>query len=71
MSYMRAWKLVGMMNESFREPLVEFSRGGRTRGGARLTKTGAKVLALYRQMERASRNASSPAWKKLRALLSS
>lgn len=52
MSYMRAWKLIGVMNEGFREPLVVLHRGGSARGGAELTKTGQAVLRLYRQLER-------------------
>lgn len=71
MSYMRAWKLVQTMNESFRGPLVDLSRGGKTRGGARLTALGRRVLALYRSMDEASRRASAPAWKRLRVLLRS
>jgi molybdenum-dependent DNA-binding transcriptional regulator ModE len=31
MSYMRAWMLVKIMNDSFREPLVEVDRGGARR----------------------------------------
>ncbi len=66
MSYMRAWKLVRTMNQSFRAPLVELSRGGRSRGGARLTEPGKKILSLYRSMEKASVRASASAWKRLR-----
>jgi molybdate transport system regulatory protein len=51
MSYMRAWSLVKTMNASFKEPLVALARGGAARGGAVLTPSGAKVLALYRAME--------------------
>lgn len=69
MSYMRAWRLVQTMNRSFREPLVEYSRGGRPQGGARLTSFGAAILRLYREMERASLRASQPAWNRLRKLL--
>ena len=69
MSYMRAWKLVQTMNGSFRGPLVELSRGGETRGGARLTKLGKRVLALYRSMDRASLRASASDWRRLRLLL--
>jgi molybdate transport system regulatory protein len=69
MSYMRAWKLVQMMNRSFRGPLVELARGGRAHGGACLTSTGSRVVSLYREMERASVKASSSSWKRLRALL--
>src|SRR5579862_4039478 len=51
MSYMRAWKLIKTMNVCFKEPVVELRRGGKTGGGAVLTPTGQRVLALYRQFE--------------------
>jgi molybdate transport system regulatory protein len=51
MSYKRAWLLVETLNATFRETLVESARGGRGRGGARLTETGGTVLAAYRAME--------------------
>ncbi|MDH3473661.1 MAG: LysR family transcriptional regulator [Rhodospirillales bacterium] len=51
MSYRRAWLLVEVMNDSFRSPLVETSRGGRRGGGARLSELGRDVLARYRAME--------------------
>src|SRR5688500_11360681 len=51
MSYRRAWMLVRTMNQSFEEPLVVTARGGRTGGGARLTPTGLKALALYQEIE--------------------
>jgi len=50
MSYKRAWLLVSTMNECFRMPLVEASRGGSERGGAELTATGEAVLAAYRRL---------------------
>lgn len=69
MSYMRAWRLVHTMNACFREPLVEMSRGGREQGGALLTITGVKALALYREMERRSREAIAAPWTELEGLL--
>src|SRR6266480_3515438 len=53
MSYMRAWTLIKTMERCFRKPLVEAVRGGSERGGTRLTPTGARVLALYREMHAA------------------
>lgn len=50
MSYKRAWLLVETMNAMFAEPVVERSRGGASHGGARLTPSGMKVLALYRDV---------------------
>lgn len=51
MSYKRAWQLVDSMNRCFRVPLVEESKRGRSGEGARLTPTGAEVLARYRRLE--------------------
>jgi len=51
MSYKRAWGLVDVMNAMFQAPLVSASRGGASRGGAELTDTGQRVLALYRRMQ--------------------
>jgi molybdate transport system regulatory protein len=65
MSYKRAWLLVETMNRCFRTPLVETSRGGRTRGGALLTPTGKRVLDGYRRMEAETQRAVA---KELRAL---
>jgi len=69
MSYMRAWSLVRTMNGAFREPLVAASRGGAGHGGATLTLTGARVLALYRAMESASLAATAADWRRLSRLL--
>jgi molybdate transport system regulatory protein len=69
MSYMRAWSLVQTMNRCFNEPLVIVAHGGQGGGGADLTKTGRRVLTLYRQMERASLRATAGPWQKLRQLL--
>ena len=51
MSYMRAWSLIQTMNRCFREPVVVTERGGKQRGGAQLTPTGAHLLKLYQKME--------------------
>jgi molybdate transport system regulatory protein len=51
MSYKRAWGLVENLNTMFRDPLVSASRGGAGHGGAELTETGRRVLALYRRMQ--------------------
>ena len=69
MSYMRAWQLVKTMNAAFKEPLVALARGGAGHGGATLTQTGAKVLALYRTMERKSARASARDAERLKTLL--
>lgn len=70
MSYMRAWSLVRVMNKAFRSPLVERTRGGVAGGGAQLTRRGAKVLALYQEMERRAAKAIAPVWRKVARELS-
>ena len=69
MSYMRAWSLVRTLNENFREPLVERTRGGARHGGAIVTALGQEVLALYREMEQRSERAMQPVWRKIERLL--
>ena len=69
MSYTRAWSLVKTMNEAFREPLIEMTRGGKEGGTATLTKTGVSVLKIYRQMEKESNRATRESWKKMQALI--
>jgi molybdate transport system regulatory protein len=71
MSYMRAWTLVKIMNDSFREPLVEVDRGGARGGAAHLTSIGQEVLALYRTMIEQSEKASRKTWVQLRRRLKS
>ena len=66
---MRAWNLVKTMNAAFKEPLVALARGGAGHGGATLTPSGAKVLALYRHMECRSAKATSPDAAALRRFL--
>src|ERR1044071_9323729 len=66
MSYMRAWKLVRTMNACFRKPLVEAIRGGKTKGGARLTPLGKKILSLYLNLEKESLKATAPIYRKIR-----
>lgn len=70
MSYMRAWTLIRTMNRCFCEPLVISARGGmKGGGGACLTETGSKVLALYRKMEDRCRSATQSDWQKFEKLL--
>ena len=63
MSYMRAWLLVKVMNDCFREPLVRTVRGGAEKGGAKLTECGERVLQLYREMERQESRSDKSHWK--------
>ena len=68
MSYMKAWKLIQSLNACFKTPAVEVRRGGRTGGEARLTPLGAQALALYQQMESASRTAVQTVEKEMAEL---
>ncbi len=67
MSYRRAWLLVDTMNSCFREPLVVTATGGPRGGGASLSPLGERVLALYRDYEKAL--AARPELAELSALL--
>ena len=65
MSYMKAWSLVKVMNHCFREPLVQFARGGREGGGAEVTPAGGRVLAMYQRMEAESLRVMQPVWEEM------
>nr|WP_207160605.1 LysR family transcriptional regulator [Rhodospirillum rubrum] len=54
LSYRKAWMLIDELNRAFRDPLVSTAFGGAGGGGARLTPTGATVLAAYRRLEQAA-----------------
>lgn len=69
MSYMRAWKLVQVMNTGFREPLVDVHRGGAERGSSALTPAGERVLRLYRRMEADVLRAAERRWAELQSFL--
>ena len=70
MSYKRAWMLVETLNDMFAEPLVKSSRGGAKQGGAHLTEAGARVLALYRKIERSARTKAQGGIAELEGMLS-
>lgn len=69
MSYKRAWMLIETLNAMFAAPLVESNRGGPGGGGAALTETGARVLALYREFEARATEAGAAPLAGLVALL--
>ncbi len=70
MSYMRAWTLIRTMNKCFKEPLVIATKGGsKGGGGAILSETGRRALALYQDMNRKSLRAIQADWSRLQALL--
>jgi molybdate transport system regulatory protein len=51
MSYARAWGLVHDLGNTFGAPVVDASPGGKSGGGARLTKLGRTVIDAYRTAE--------------------
>ena len=69
MSYMRAWTLIRTMNKCFKDPVVEAVRGGKQGGGARLTETGQRALALYQRMEKTFLDGASADWRETKKLL--
>ena len=69
MSYRRAWLLVEAINTAFRRPLVETLTGGRSGGGARVTKLGTEVLRRYRAMEGKAARAVKPDLRRLSRLI--
>lgn len=69
MSYRRAWLLIHSVNQAYREPLVEASKGGAGGGGAILTPLGREVLSIYRRMERKALRAIQPDLDVLQKLL--
>jgi molybdate transport system regulatory protein len=58
MSYRRAWLLVDELNGLFSEPVVAAHHGGAKGGGAELTVTGRRIVALYRDAEAKMRKAA-------------
>lgn len=69
MSYKRAWMLVEDMNAAFSDPLVSSTRAGPGGGGAQLTETGTRVLALYREILNSAHVSASEQLAALEALL--
>ena len=69
MSYQRVWSLVAAMNGDFVEPLVLKQRGGAAGGGAQLTEAGARVLSIYRAIERDAQRAVARRLPQLVALI--
>lgn len=47
MSYRRAWLLVDELNKLFAQPVVAKWQGGRSKGGASLTKFGEELIGHY------------------------
>jgi molybdate transport system regulatory protein len=52
MSYRRAWDLVEALNQALGAAVVHTATGGAGGGGAQLTPLGARLIAVYRELER-------------------
>lgn len=70
MSYRRTWMLVDTMNRCWDRPLVETATGGSHGGGARVSELGLIILARYRALQHAARQAEQgDAWAALQSAL--
>lgn len=69
LSYKRAWDMVAIMNQCFKNPLVSREKGGAGGGGASLTEQGREVIQLYRNMEAKSEKAIAKEWSALKKKL--
>jgi molybdate transport system regulatory protein len=67
MSYRRAWLLVDELNKLFARPLVAKWMGGKSRGGASLTRFGEKLIRSYdtvvQRSDRANRALLNELWR--------
>jgi molybdate transport system regulatory protein len=52
MSYRQAWQMVKEMNERAKQPLVEIQKGGKSGGGAQITKAGQNAIKVFRTLEK-------------------
>ena len=67
MSYKRAWQLLAATNEIFNEPVAVSLPGRNTEGSTQLTPFGARVITLYRTVERRAAQATTTATRELSA----
>jgi len=59
MSYKRAWELLATMNEMFDQPVAVTHPGRNVAGATELTPFGARLVALYRALERRAATAAA------------
>ena len=69
MSYRRAWMLVDDLNRRLSKAVVQTAPGGKHGGGAKLSPTGRKLIALYRGIERNALRHTAPETRALLGLL--
>ena len=65
MSYRRAWMLLEELNRSFAAPVAETRMGGAGRGGASLTGTGMRIIAIYDDAQTRAEDALADQLRKL------
>lgn len=65
MSYRKAWQLVKDMNAVAKKPLVEKRLGGRSGGGAFVTKDGKEIMKQYYSIEKQAKSLFGKAGTKL------
>ncbi len=68
MSYRRAWMLVDETNRCLVQPAVDTAAGGKSGGGATLTRMGEELVSRYRALER---EASIAVTRRLKSILRS
>ena len=64
-----AWDRIDDLNRMFRKPVVTTQTGGASGGGTKLTKIGATVIRVYREMEKKASNVTSKGLGNLTQLL--
>ncbi len=69
MGYKRAWSLLDELQRSIQTPIIETAAGGSKGGGATVTAAGLALLDLYDELERACRDAATPALGRMGRLL--
>lgn len=69
MSYRRAWVLVDDLNRHLSKAVIDAAPGGKHGGGAKLSPTGRKLIALYRDIEHKALRHSASAGRALLGLL--
>lgn len=69
MGYKRAWSLLDELQRAIPTPIIETAAGGSKGGGATVTAAGLALLEHYDELNRACREAATPALTKLSRLL--
>jgi molybdate transport system regulatory protein len=68
MSYRRAWLLVDELNRQFSRPVVEKWQGGRSQGGASLSRLGVRLIETYDEMLRRTQDVNADLLRDVRRM---